>query len=71
MKKQLIIEGMSCGHCVNRVEKALRELNGVEKVEVDLSNKMAVIEISETIEDAILNEVIDDVGYDVIEIKNV
>ena len=71
MKKQLIIEGMSCGHCVNRVEKALRELNGVEKVEVDLSNKMAVIEISETIEDAILNEVIDDVGYDLIEIKNV
>lgn len=71
MKKQLIIEGMSCGHCVNRVEKALRELNGVEKVEVDLSNKMAVIEISETIEDAILNEVIDDVGYDLIEIKNI
>ncbi|QUH25119.1 heavy-metal-associated domain-containing protein [Serpentinicella alkaliphila] len=71
MKKQLIIEGMSCGHCVNRVEKALRELNGVEKVEVDLSNKKAVILLSETIEDAILNEVIDDAGYEVIEIKNV
>lgn len=27
---QLTIEGMSCGHCVDRVTKTLQQLDGVE-----------------------------------------
>lgn len=35
---------MTCMHCVGRVDKALKELNGVENVNVSLENKSATIE---------------------------
>lgn len=40
---ELIVEGMSCGHCKAAVEKAVSALNGVEKVDVDLPGKKATI----------------------------
>lgn len=39
MKKQINIEGMSCGHCTGRVEKALKGLAGVVNVSVSLQDK--------------------------------
>lgn len=39
----LRIEGMSCNHCKNNVEKAIRAQAGVEDVEVDLTTGTAVI----------------------------
>jgi copper chaperone CopZ len=36
MRHELIIEGMGCDHCVRSVEKALRAIDGVEKVDVEL-----------------------------------
>ncbi|MCH5164892.1 MAG: cadmium-translocating P-type ATPase [Clostridiales bacterium] len=36
MEVTLKIDGMSCMHCVGRVEKALSAVNGVQKVNVDL-----------------------------------
>ena len=33
MNKTMIIEGMMCGHCTGRVEKALSAIDGVDKVE--------------------------------------
>ena len=39
----LKIEGMSCGMCKGKVEKALKDLSGVTGVTVDLGNKEAVI----------------------------
>jgi copper chaperone len=38
------VEGMSCGHCVMRVKKAIEAVEGVRKAEVDLPNKQAVVE---------------------------
>lgn len=35
---------MTCMHCVGHVDKALKELNGVENVNVSLENKSATIE---------------------------
>lgn len=69
MKKLIIIEGMSCGHCVGHVKEALAELNGVMHVEVDISSKTAVIEISENVSDQVIQAAIDDAGYEVVEIK--
>lgn len=40
---QLTITGMSCGHCVASVEKALNSVTGVEQVEVTLEPGTAVI----------------------------
>lgn len=30
------VEGMSCQHCVNRVQKALQGLTGIESLEVQI-----------------------------------
>ena len=37
------IEGMNCNHCRASVEKAISSVNGVENVEVSLSQKNAVV----------------------------
>jgi copper chaperone len=43
-KQMLKVEGMSCGHCKNAVEKAVRALPGVLAAEVDLANKSLTVE---------------------------
>ena len=37
------ISGMNCNHCKANVERAIREVNGVEDVEVDLANGTATV----------------------------
>nr|WP_048128899.1 MULTISPECIES: copper ion binding protein [unclassified Methanosarcina] len=46
-KETIKVEGMSCGHCVMRVKKAIEGLEGVKKVDVSLENKQAVVEFDE------------------------
>ncbi len=65
MKKEMMIEGMTCNHCKMRVEKALGEIEGVEGVSVDLEAKKATLEIVGEINDAMLKEAVEDAGYDV------
>jgi len=64
--KTINIEGMHCNHCKMMVEKVLGALDGVEKVEVNLENKTAVIEISKEVEDSKIKEVIEEAGFTVI-----
>ncbi|NLZ48008.1 MAG: heavy-metal-associated domain-containing protein [Clostridiales bacterium] len=68
MAKKIIIEGMSCGHCVKHVTAALEEL-GLSKVNVDLDSKIALIEGDAS--DQAIKAAIEDAGYEVVEIKNV
>jgi len=70
MKKQIKIEGMSCGHCIKHVEEALKEITGVTNVQVSLQDKNAVVEIANTVSDRMLKEAIEEVGYDVTGIHN-
>ncbi|MDE7405317.1 MAG: cadmium-translocating P-type ATPase [Clostridiales bacterium] len=44
MKTVLKVEGMSCGHCSARVQKALAAVAGVTKAEVDLASGTATVE---------------------------
>ncbi|NLV76560.1 MAG: heavy-metal-associated domain-containing protein [Tissierellia bacterium] len=68
MKKVIIIEGMSCNHCVMAVKNALSQIEGVSHVDVELNNNRAIVE-GEIIPDEIIKEKIEEAGYDVIEIK--
>ena len=68
MKKIIKIEGMSCNHCVMAVKNALSEVEGVSKVDVKLEDKQAVVE-GENLVDEMLKEVIEEAGYDVVEIN--
>ena len=69
MKKKIIVEGMSCGHCVNHVKTALEDLNGVTNVSVDLASKTAVVEAGSDIQDADIKFAIEDAGYEVVSIE--
>ena len=63
MKKEILISGMTCGHCVKRVENALLEIDGVNSVVVSLEDKKATIEAEGKIEDQLIKDTIDDIGY--------
>jgi copper chaperone len=41
---ELEIEGMTCEHCVHAVTKALRQVPGVQKVQVTLKPGKALVE---------------------------
>lgn len=69
MKKKMLIEGMSCKHCVMHVKNALSELEGVEDVNVDLENKMATMKTE--VCDEKLKKAIEDVGYEVAKIEKI
>ena len=43
----MMIEGMSCGHCVKWVTDALTNIDGVTKVSVSLAEKKAIVEYDE------------------------
>lgn len=71
MKKKILVDGMSCGHCVNHVKEALSELNGVTSVDVNLAAKTAVIEASADVKDEDIKFAIDDAGYEVVGIESI
>jgi len=64
MKKSVGIEGMSCQHCVRRVDAALKALSGVTSVSVDLGAKSATVE-GEGLDDAAIRAAVDEAGYEV------
>lgn len=68
MKKTLSIEGMSCGHCAARVEKALNAIPGVS-AKVDLASKSAAVELSSPVGDDALKAAVEDAGYEVTAVK--
>ena len=65
MKKKLLVEGMSCGHCVNHLKTALTEnIQGVEVLEVSLEGKYAVVDMQDSVTEEALRAVIEDLGYE-------
>ena len=69
MEKLVSIEGMSCNHCKMNVEKALKEIDGVEEVNVSLEEKNAIIKLNKEVSDSEIKNAIQEAGYAVIEIK--
>ncbi|MEI8215937.1 MAG: copper ion binding protein [Eubacteriales bacterium] len=69
MEKTIKVEGMSCQHCVRRVENALKEIDGITEVKVILEDNKAVIETTAQIEDKALVDAISDAGYTVTSIE--
>ncbi|MBP1156959.1 MULTISPECIES: cation transporter [unclassified Paenibacillus] len=60
----LKVEGMSCGHCVNSVEGAIKELGAQGKV--DLTNRIVSVEFDETqLTLERIKEAIEEQGYSV------
>lgn len=69
MKKTIHIEGMSCSHCSNSVAKALNAIAGVSQVSVDLTKKIATLEVTQSVTDDMLTKAIKDLDYQVTAIE--
>lgn len=66
MKKTLIVDGMSCGHCVTAVTEALEEIGGKE-VKIDLETREVLVDIDGS--DAEIKDAIEGIGFDLEAIK--
>ncbi|RBW70169.1 copper chaperone CopZ [Bacillus taeanensis] len=63
----LNVQGMTCGHCKSAVTNALKELEGVKNVEVDLQAGKANVEYEEgKVSEESMKEAVEDQGYDVV-----
>ncbi|GAA3021478.1 copper chaperone CopZ [Tetragenococcus solitarius] len=65
MKQKFSIEGMNCAHCVMRIENAVNELPGIQKVNIHLKRNNGVIKFDETkVNSQQIAEKINETGYD-------
>ena len=62
-KVKLNIKGMSCGHCVNAVEKALRAVPGATLEAVSIGSASVSYDPTKTKPDDLVKAV-DEAGYD-------
>ncbi len=67
-KKTVIIDGMSCEHCKNRVESYIAKIDGVT-AKVNLKKNEAVVSMEKIVPDSQIKEVIEKAGYKVVEIR--
>ncbi|EOH86179.1 copper-binding protein [Enterococcus villorum] len=64
MKQEFSIKGMSCNHCVARIEETLNHLEGVKKATVNLKKETGKIKFDETkIQATKICQVINELGY--------
>lgn len=68
MHKIIKIEGMSCGHCAERIEKLLNAMDGVS-AKVYLEQKAADVEAADGVSDEALKDVVENAGFQVISIS--
>ncbi len=68
MVKKVFIEGMSCGHCAARIEKALTKLDGVSTATVNLAGKFAEIDTAKELDDKAVMAAIDSAGYQFVKV---
>lgn len=66
---KISIKGMTCNHCKANVEKSVKQINGINSVEVILPDNMAVIEGTNINLDQI-KKTIDSIGYEYVGILN-
>ncbi|MBQ9326277.1 MAG: heavy metal translocating P-type ATPase [Clostridia bacterium] len=65
MEKTLVVDGMMCTHCENRVKKALEKLDGVEEAIVSHEKGTAVVKLSKEVSDDTLKNAVEEQDYEV------
>lgn len=66
METIIKVEGMTCGHCKQSVETALKNLDGVQSAAVDLENGDVTVTHEDNVTKEEMSEAIEDQGYDVV-----
>jgi copper chaperone len=64
MMTTINIRGMSCGHCVMAVTKALQKIEGVHNVQVSLEKEEATFEEERPVDGNLVREAVKKAGFD-------
>ena len=67
-KKTVIIEGMTCDHCKNRVEKSINDIDGAA-AKVNLKKKEAIVSLEKDVSDEQILAAVEKAGYTVVSIQ--
>lgn len=67
-QKIVIVDGMTCEHCKNWVEKSINEIDGAA-AKVNLKKKEAVVSLAKEVSDEQIRAAIAKAGYVVVEIR--
>ncbi|MCK9688074.1 heavy-metal-associated domain-containing protein [Scleromatobacter humisilvae] len=59
---EFLVEGMSCGHCVNMVTEAIHTLDPAATVDVNLGTKL--VRVVSDVDRFLLSQALIDAGYD-------
>lgn len=68
-RKIINIEGMTCEHCAKKVKDALENLVDITNAKVDLKKKQAIVTYDNNVDEILLQETIEKLGYTVTGIK--
>ena len=63
IKKIFPVKGMHCASCVNVLERALKKVDGVTDVSVNLATNKAAISYSDDTSEQVLASVVEKKGY--------
>lgn len=59
------VEGMVCGGCENRVQNALKTIEGIEDVNADHNTGIVTVTSKDEIDENVMKEKIEDIGFEV------
>lgn len=65
MEMTFKVEGMMCGGCENRVQNALKTIDGVENVVASHTNGTVKVTLNKELDKNVIKEKIEDIGYEV------
>ena len=63
---KLIVNGMMCGGCENRVKNAIKNIEGVENVTADHNTGKVIVISNNEVSEEIIKETLEDIGYEVV-----
>ncbi len=66
MKETIIkIEGMVCNGCENRVQNALKNIEGIENVVADHTTGTVTVTSKNEVQESVIKEKIEDIGFEI------
>lgn len=57
------IEGMTCASCTSSIESGLKDVDGIEKVDINLLNSQGTVTHRASLTDVAIKELIEDIGF--------
>lgn len=70
-RKIINLEGMTDEDCAKKIKDALENLTDVSKVKVDLNKKYVIVNYDNTVDEILLTNTIEELGFTITGIKEI